>query len=250
MVYKGSAINLPQSIGEVAVIKHIAVEIKMMACVRQSIRFFAELFHLRLKVFLLFLLYGLFTGIAVFLLQFFGSDFLAWVRGEAFLNYDSQPAFFKWLQRAVALLPWVAVVIIGLWDLQRRNITRSLAFAVGNGMVYMALFFYLFLWPSFQEYFNRQEFDSNVWKNATFTTEDQPVRQQMVDDLLKRYPLVGMTRSQIDALLGVPAATNYFKGFDYVYLLGPERGFFGIDSEFLRIKFKDNRVIEVKILTD
>ena len=225
----------------------------MMAYARQSIRFFAELFHLRLKVFLLFLLYGLLTGIAVFLLQFFGSDFLAWIRGEAFLNYDSQPAFFKWLQRVVALLPWVAVVIIGLWDLRRRNITRSLAFAAGNAVIYMTLFLYLFLWPSFQEYFNRQEFDSNVWKNATFTTEDQPVRQQMVDDLLKRYPLVGMTRSQIDELLGptaAPAANGDFQGFDYVYWLGPERGFFGIDSEFLRIKFKDNRVIEVKILTD
>lgn len=225
----------------------------MMAYARQSIRFFAELFHLRLKVFLLFLLYGLLTGIAVFLLQFFGRDFLAWIRGEAFLNYDSQPAFFKGLPRVVALLPWVAVVIIGLWDLRRRNITRSLAFAVGNGMVYMALFFYLFLWPSFQEYFNRQEFDSNLWKNEKFTTEDQPLRQRMVHDLLKRYELIGMNRSQIDELLGptaAPAANGDFQGVDYVYWLGPERGFFGIDSEFLRIKFKDNRVIEVKILTD
>lgn len=144
----------------------------------------------------------------------------------------------------------MGVVIIGLWDLQRRNITRSLAFAAGNATIYMIFILYLFAWPSFQEYFNRQEFNSTLWKNEKLTTLDHPLRQQMVHDLLKRYYLVGMNRSQINELLGVPAATNYFRDFDYVYWLGYEDGFFDLDSEWLGIKFKNDQVIEVKILRD
>lgn len=79
-------IILPQSIGEVVVIKHAVAEKKMMVFARQSIEFFLELFRLRLKVFLLFFLYGLLTGIAVFLLQFLGIDFLAWIRGGGFFK--------------------------------------------------------------------------------------------------------------------------------------------------------------------
>jgi hypothetical protein len=38
------------------------------------------------------------------------------------------------------------------------------------------------------------------------------------------------------ALLGEPPKTEYFKEFDLVYYLGPERGFMGIDSEWLVLK--------------
>jgi hypothetical protein len=44
------------------------------------------------------------------------------------------------------------------------------------------------------------------------------------------------TRSEVVALLGEPPATDYFRGFDLVYPLGPDRGFVAIDSEWLVIK--------------
>ena len=37
---------------------------------------------------------------------------------------------------------------------------------------------------------------------------------------------------------------------DYVYWLGPERGLFSIDSEWLVLKFKDNVVTRAAVLTD
>ena len=79
---------------------------------------------------------------------------------------------------------------------------------------------------------------------------DESVRLNMVDDLLRRYKLVGMSRTELEALLGKPPPTGYFANYDYVYWLGPERGFISIDSEWLCIKFKDDIVIDAKICRD
>ena len=58
----------------------------------------------------------------------------------------------------------------------------------------------------------------------------------MADDLVNRQQLVGLTRQEVVALLGEPPKTEYFQEFDLVYYLGPERGFMGIDSEWLVLK--------------
>lgn len=100
-------------------------------------------------------------------------------------------------------------------------------------------------------FFNDSVFNSTAWKstlNAEVT--NQPIRQKMVDDLLSRYRLVGMKKKEIDHLLGKPPATGYFKDFDYVYWLGPERSFISIDSEWLCIKFKNNVASEATLMSD
>lgn len=92
-----------------------------------------------------------------------------------------------------------------------------------------------------------QRFDSALWKSVT---ESDATRLAMVDDLLERYELVGMTREEIDRLLGVPPETGYFANFEYVYWLGPERGFISIDSEWLCIDFEDGVVSDVRLMRD
>jgi outer membrane protein assembly factor BamE (lipoprotein component of BamABCDE complex) len=73
----------------------------------------------------------------------------------------------------------------------------------------------------------------------------------MVDDLLARYPLVGMTRAEVVRLLGEPPPAEYFRNFDLVYWLGPERGFASIDSEWLVLQLDPNgRVVQAKVVTD
>jgi len=59
-----------------------------------------------------------------------------------------------------------------------------------------------------------------------------------------------MSRTDIDQLLGRPPKTEYFSDYDYVYWLGPERGFIRIDSEWLCIKFKHDVVTDVQVRTD
>jgi hypothetical protein len=101
-----------------------------------------------------------------------------------------------------------------------------------------------------REYFSRVPFDSSRWKNADLADVENPVRLRMVDDLLEGKHLVGMPQAEIDELLGTPTQTGHFKSYDYVYRLGPERGFISIDSEWLVIKFDKGVVKEAKIRLD
>lgn len=113
------------------------------------------------------------------------------------------------------------------------------------------LFVWTFFCPDLREYFNRIPFDSATWKDPTLVhSSGAPVRIRMVDDLLWRYRLVGMSRSKIDELLGPPTQTGYFGAYDYVYWLGPERSYFSIDSEWLVIKIRNGRVVEAHIASD
>jgi hypothetical protein len=105
--------------------------------------------------------------------------------------------------------------------------------------------------PSTAEYLHRQPFDSVTWRQSLTTEATEPIRLRMVDDLLQRYSMVGKTRSEINALLGIPPKTNYFREYEYVYWLGPERGFMSIDSEWLGLQFDESgRVTIAKILRD
>lgn len=65
----------------------------------------------------------------------------------------------------------------------------------------------------------------------------EPIRLQMIDDLLERYKSIGLRRSEIISLLATAALTDYFRKYDFVYWLGPKRGLFSIDLEWLAFKF-------------
>ena len=100
-----------------------------------------------------------------------------------------------------------------------------------------------------EEYANRRTFDAALWQDSNQV--DTGIRIRMVDDLLTRHQLQGMTRGKIVELLGDPEDTPYFKDWDLVYWLGPERGFFSIDSEWLVIRLDtQGRVSEYRLVTD
>ena len=73
----------------------------------------------------------------------------------------------------------------------------------------------------------------------------------MADRIVARHVLRGMTSSQVTDMLGKPPATDYFREWDLVYWLGPERGFLSIDSEWLVVKLDQNEVVaDFKIVRD
>ena len=145
-------------------------------------------------------------------------------------------------------LPLVFLGIIFIRDIWKGNFARSISFFLG---LYISFIGYMFFVPAVSDYAKRRDFDSVSWKNEAIVNElENPIRLSMLDDLLKKHELVGMTRNQIDELLGVPKPTGYFNDYDYVYWLGPERGFISIDSEWLGVKFTNNIVSEAKILRD
>ncbi|OQW42428.1 MAG: hypothetical protein A4S08_13135 [Proteobacteria bacterium SG_bin4] len=96
-----------------------------------------------------------------------------------------------------------------------------------------------------------QPFDAAKWRQSLESGHHDPIRLQMVDDLLRRYSLQGMTRHEIEVLLGKPPKTDYFRDYEYLYWLGPERNFISIDSEWLGLQFDaSDRVSAVSVLRD
>jgi hypothetical protein len=76
------------------------------------------------------------------------------------------------------------------------------------------------------------QFDRTVW-NAEAEDIDDFRRHRMADWLLKQRSLVGLTRAEIVEMLGEPTETSHFRDYDLVYVLGNERGWMSIDSEWL-----------------
>ena len=92
-----------------------------------------------------------------------------------------------------------------------------------------------------------RHFDPSRWKNSATPAS---VRLRMVDDLVENKKLLGLTRQEVAARLGEPPKTEYFKNFDLVYYLGPERGFISIDSEWLVVKFGPDGQVETAAIAN
>ena len=59
------------------------------------------------------------------------------------------------------------------------------------------------------------------------------VRLGMADRLVAQDTLRGKARSEVIKRLGKPSDEGYFREWDLVYWLGPERSYISIDSEWL-----------------
>ena len=96
-----------------------------------------------------------------------------------------------------------------------------------------------------------ERFLAGVWRDSTKVRSPLAARGCMVDDLLKSHDFRGRTRAQLVALLGEPPKTDYFREYDLVYWLGPERGLMSIDSEWLVFRLDSTgRVREHRLVTD
>lgn len=208
-------------------------------------------FHFTKRTFFTFVGLGILVFVVDFFIQSYWLKFLGFILNNPNLGYDFQPTILKYIQSFLAYSPWVVLGIIFMVDILKRNFARSISFFIGLALVYVSFIGYILLGPAVSDYTHRTQFDSASWKNEQLVDNwENPIRLRMVDDLLKKHELVSMSKNQIDELLGVPKPTGYFSDYDYVYWLGPERGFISIDSEWLGIKFQNNIVIEARILRD
>jgi hypothetical protein len=101
---------------------------------------------------------------------------------------------------------------------------------------------WLFCGSSIENWLHRQSFNAQRWKDQKVQSWNGmwPPRLCMVDDLLASGRLKGMAKSQVIELLG-PA--DYTTIVALYYHLGPERGFFRIDSETLVVEFDARQVL-------
>jgi len=123
------------------------------------------------------------------------------------------------------------------------NQFKKISYGIIAALVIIPLFLLL---PKLIDNTRFAHFRSNYWQSLP------DKRVLMIDDFQKHHNLVGKTKNDVINILGVPTETEYFKEPNsIVYYLGPERGIFSIDSEWLVIDFNDsNKVVTVNIRTD
>jgi hypothetical protein len=88
---------------------------------------------------------------------------------------------------------------------------------------------------------NRLPFISQRWKNVNPHNLSDNTRQKMMYDLLYKHKLFGLSRDEINELLGKSDSTNAFPDWDLKYNLGPVPG--TTSPEWLVIKFDENNVV-------
>lgn len=173
----------------------------------------------------------------------------AWL-GSA-VAYDQRPG---WLVAIMALVSWLPVVLLAaliVLRLLRGPVYRPVAFALGGAALYLAVVGLLLLDPVVDSYQHQIPFDSQQWKARQAEDPLWPDRLQMVDDLLARIPLSGLPKARVIELLGPGDQTGYFRDWQLVYWLGPERGLIRIDSEWLVIRLGDDeRVVDSRLVRD
>ena len=103
---------------------------------------------------------------------------------------------------------------------------------------------------AYRSYFPGRGFDAEQWQENKSQLGTK-VRLEMADRIVARKMLGGKTLTQVTDMLGKPPTTDYFSDWDLVYWLGPERGFLGIDSEWLVVKLDRNGIVDdYKIVRD
>ena len=132
------------------------------------------------------------------------------------------------------------------------NVKRTIIFSALSVVVLIAIsgllpsvfFFGKMSYESVREHLHRISFNSASWRDEKQVNSEDPVRIRMVDDLIRSRRLDRLTRPELEQLLGKSSTTNYFKEYDFVYWLGPQRGPFKVDDEWLVIKLDRRGVVE------
>ena len=151
----------------------------------------------------------------------------------------------------VAWLPLLVLVLVVIGRIRRGRVFRPLAYVGGAVGISLLTVGALVFQPVADRYAHEETFESAAWRRNDRPDAFWPARLAMVDDVLERGILRGASRDSVERLLGPRDKTDYFRDWDLVYWLGPERSMFGIDSEWLVVRFgADGRVSDARIVTD
>ena len=87
-------------------------------------------------------------------------------------------------------------------------------------------------------------FNASIWRaREDLVSDSLHVRGRMAEGLVSSGALIGKSRDEIVGLLGPPPSTDKFRDHDLVYWLCPDRGLWGIDSEWLVMDFDEAGVV-------
>ena len=94
------------------------------------------------------------------------------------------------------------------------------------------------------------QFPSAAWKasagggDRSETTTNR--RRHAVDAIMKCHLLRGLNEKQVTTMLGRHSSEPETR-HDWTFTIGPGRGPFSVDDEFLRVLFRGGKVVEVSI---
>lgn len=197
-----------------------------------------------------FFLGGLAAATFAFGFEIIGQRLYGLAVGQPHLGYDQRPVWLHAVLETSIWVPWLAFAALLLmrW---RGSAVRPIAFGVGALTPLVLLMVFMLLFDPVQNLLCQQRFDAAAWSRNDKSSLDCPTRLSMIDSIIEDKRLEGLARDEIVGLLGAPDDTEYFKDWDFVYHLGPERGFMSIDSEWLVIRFgPDGRVREQAVVRD
>jgi len=167
------------------------------------------------------------------------------------VTYDTRPAWLRAAMTGLAWLPLIGLIPVVIGRIRRGRVFRPLAYVGGAVGISLLSVGALVFQPVADQYTHEEPFESAAWRRNDRSDAFWPARLAMVDDVLERGILRGASRDSVERLLGPRDKTEYFRDWDLVYWLGPERDMFGIDSEWLVVRFgADGRVRDARILTD
>ncbi len=161
----------------------------------------------------------------------------------------------------IQMILFISTLLLIVYSIKQKKtfryiLRRVLVFMLGVFTVSILVFCYTLFKGNIINYINRISFNSDVWKQTEPKNQsvDSP-RIDMIDDLLKTHHLLGKTRPEIHALLGVPiynksySQTLNHKNYAYVYPLGKKEYEFNkfVDFYFLVIEFENNIVSKCDI---
>ena len=163
--------------------------------------------------------------------------------------FDQQPGWVKGLQEVVGWLPWIAFLGVLILRFVKGQRVRVVFYFLGTAAPLVLLIGWLFLGNSVANRVPHQKFGAEAWRNQEHVEHDHmpSPRLCMVDHLMSSGQLDGLSSHQVIELLGLPHDKNFPFGAtscDIHYYLGPERGFLGIDSEWLFITFGDDSTVD------
>lgn len=184
----------------------------------------------------------------------------AWDGAVPYGARAANPAWLRLLHDALLWIPWAVAAVLVLLRLRRGRHYRVLSYLAGACASFVLLLFLvawrLLLAPAAEDYSHRRAFDARLWRDQERVAHDArwPPRLCMVDDLLASGRLDGLSHPEVLELLGPPSdPTTHLVGRaeEISYWLGPERGPFGIDSEWLAVRFDaEGRVTRVWVWRD
>jgi hypothetical protein len=167
------------------------------------------------------------------------------------LSWDTRPAWLRVLMTLLEWLPWVGLAAVEAARFRHGRFFRPVAYFAGMAALYVSVTASVFLGPAAAQVTHARHFDTAAWRSNPGSDTGWPARLRMVDDLLQHHDLHGLARPQVERLLGPADDTDYFRDWDMVYWLGPERGLVRIDSEWLVVRLgRDGRVTEYRTITD